>query len=95
MDHQDDALKFLLNIGRSYIIYYHAEQEDLSQYRNYYNKYKNIVSVKPEEEFWVNKLQKHRDMKYKINISHAWHKMEIYNVREYFGVKVIYNLENV
>lgn len=88
-NHKDDALKYLLNIGRSFIIYYHTEQEDLAQYHDYYNRYKNIVSVRPNEEFWVNKLQKHKDIKYKIDISHAWHKMDVYNSREYFGVKLV------
>lgn len=81
-NHENDALRFLSGIGRTYFLYIYEQSYYLSEFKQYYNKLKNTVSISNRDPRLNSLFRPFYSLAEKIK------KENVYNLKTFYGVSV-------
>jgi len=81
--HKNDALRCLSEVGNTYFLYMYSETKELKEFKSYYNRFKNQVSINESDPRLNYLFRIHSQIKEETNEFR-----EFYNIKSFYGVKI-------
>lgn len=81
--HKNDALRCLSEIGNTYFLYMYAETKELKDFKSYYNRFKNQISINESDPRLNNLFRIHSQIKEEVKEF-----QDFYNIKVFYGVKI-------